>query len=74
MGEYDYTSLCNHLWEAANILRGPVDAADLKTYIFPLLFFNRVSEPARLERDPVHPVRPDHRVCRGTRTAVPLDV
>ncbi len=29
----------SHLWESANILRGPVDAADFKTYIFPLLFF-----------------------------------
>ena len=36
--------LCGHLWEAANILRGPVDAADFKTYIFPLLFFKRVSD------------------------------
>ena len=33
-----------HLWEAANILRGPVDAADFKTYIFPLLFFKRISD------------------------------
>jgi type I restriction-modification system DNA methylase subunit len=33
----------NHLWEAANILRGPVDAADFKSYIFPLLFFKRIS-------------------------------
>ena len=30
------------LWESANILRGPVDAADFKTYIFPLLFFKRI--------------------------------
>ena len=41
---FDYDALCNHLWEAANILRGPVDAADFKTYIFPLLFFKRVSD------------------------------
>jgi type I restriction enzyme M protein len=34
----------NHLWEAANILRGPVDAADFKTYIFPMLFFKRISD------------------------------
>jgi len=34
----------NHLWEAANILRGPVDAADFKTYVFPLLFFKRISD------------------------------
>lgn len=42
--QLDFSSLCSHLWEAANILRGPVDAADLKTYIFPLLFFKRVSD------------------------------
>jgi type I restriction enzyme M protein len=34
----------SHLWEAANILRGPVDAADFKTYMFPLLFFKRLSD------------------------------
>ncbi len=32
------------LWESANILRGPVDAADFKTYIFPVLFFKRISD------------------------------
>src|SRR5262249_48023707 len=26
--------LASHLWQAANILRGPVDAADFKTYVF----------------------------------------
>lgn len=34
----------NWLFEAANLLRGPVDAADFKTYIFPLLFFKRLSD------------------------------
>ena len=34
----------SHLWEAANILRGPVDAVDFKTYVFPLLFFKRISD------------------------------
>lgn len=33
-----------HLWESANILRGPVDAADFKTYIFPMFFFKRISD------------------------------
>lgn len=33
-----------HLWESANILRGPVDASDFKSYIFPLLFFKRISD------------------------------
>ena len=34
----------SHLWESANILRGPVDAADFKTYVFPMLFFKRLSD------------------------------
>ena len=34
----------SHPWEAANILRGPVDAADFKSYVFPLLFFKRISD------------------------------
>jgi len=38
------SALQNHLWESANILRGPVDAADFKTYIFPLLFFKRICD------------------------------
>ncbi len=33
-----------YLWDAANILRGMIDAADFKQYIFPLLFFKRVSD------------------------------
>lgn len=38
------SQLESHLWESANILRGPVDAADFKTYIFPLLFFKRICD------------------------------
>jgi type I restriction enzyme M protein len=34
----------SHLWETANILRGPVDAANFKTYIFPLLFLKRICD------------------------------
>jgi len=43
-GTTTVSELESHLWEAANILRGPVDAADFKTYVFPLLFFKRISD------------------------------
>ncbi|MDD3116249.1 MAG: class I SAM-dependent DNA methyltransferase, partial [Victivallaceae bacterium] len=33
-----------HLWEAAHIITGPIDASDYKTYIFPILFFKRVCD------------------------------
>jgi type I restriction enzyme M protein len=44
MAQVSLSQLESHLWEAANILRGPVDAADFKTYVFPLLFFKRISD------------------------------
>jgi len=44
LGRITLSQLESHLWEAANILRGPVDAADFKTYVFPLLFFKRISD------------------------------
>jgi len=37
-------SLESYLWDAANILRGHVDASDFKAYIFPLLFYKRISD------------------------------
>ena len=36
--------LQTRLWAAANSLRGPVDPADFKSYVFPLLFFKWVSD------------------------------
>ena len=41
---FTLSELESHLWEAANILRGPVDAADFKTYVFPLLFLKSISD------------------------------
>jgi len=38
------SQLESHLWKAAWLLKGPVDAADFKTYIFPFLFFKRLSD------------------------------
>lgn len=38
------SKLEQYLGKAAWILKGPVDAADFKSYIFPLLFFKRISD------------------------------
>jgi type I restriction enzyme M protein len=34
----------SYLWSAATILRGTIDAGDYKQFIFPLLFFKRLSD------------------------------
>src|SRR5256885_14085499 len=34
----------SYLWAAAELLRGLIDAGDYKQYIFPLLFFKRLSD------------------------------
>lgn len=38
------SQLENHLWKAADILRGSIDSGDYKHYIFGLLFFKRLSD------------------------------
>ena len=38
------SELEQYLSKAAWILKGPVDASDYKAYIFPLLFFKRISD------------------------------
>ncbi len=37
-------NLDSYLFESANILRGNIDASDFKAYIFPLLFYKRISD------------------------------
>ncbi|AUW93051.1 type I restriction endonuclease subunit M [Sulfobacillus thermotolerans] len=41
----------SHLWESANILRGSIDSADYKNYIFGLLFLKRLNDVFEEERD-----------------------
>ena len=40
----DITTLESWLWEAACIIRGPVDAPKFKDYILPLIFLKRLSD------------------------------
>lgn len=40
----DITALENWLWEAACVIRGPIDAPKFKDYILPLLFLKRLSD------------------------------
>ena len=37
-------ALFNYLFEACNILRGPINQDSYKTYVIPLLFFKRISD------------------------------
>lgn len=46
---YSQQELDRKLLDAANCLRGPIDPADFKAYIFPLLFFKRLSDTWRWE-------------------------
>lgn len=43
-GKIKLSQLEQYLSKAAWILKGPVDASDFKAYIFPLLFFKRISD------------------------------
>lgn len=36
--------LFNHLYEACNILRGPINQDEYKSYVTPILFFKRISD------------------------------
>ncbi len=44
MNKITQSQLEQYLSKAAWILKGPVDASDFKVYIFPLLFFKRISD------------------------------
>ncbi len=43
-GKLDVSALENWLWEAACVIRGPLDAPKFKDYILPLIFLKRLSD------------------------------
>ena len=43
-GSLNQQELESYLWGAATLLRGLVNATDYKQFIFPLLFFKRLSD------------------------------
>jgi len=44
MGKITYQELNSKVWQAADILRGSIDSADYKNYIFGMLFLKRLSD------------------------------
>jgi len=71
----DVSALENWLWEAACVIRGPVDAPKFKDYILPLIFLKRLSdvfddEVARLgrefgdEKKAIALIQQDHKLVR----------
>jgi len=43
-GKITIQQLESYLWQSANFLRTKIDAGDYKTYIFPLMFYKRISD------------------------------
>ena len=67
-------ALESYLWGAANLLRGLVDAGDYKQYVFPLLFFKRLSDVWDEERRAALDETGDEGYARATaddRFAIP---
>jgi len=54
-----------HLWHAAHILTGPVDASDYKTYIFPVLFYKRICDVYDEELQDAMATVGDEELARG---------
>ena len=56
-------TLKTHLWKSADILRGHIDAADYKNYIFGLLFLKRLSDVYEEESERIIKKRGDKKAA-----------
>lgn len=67
-GSLDISALETWLWEAACVIRGPVDAPKYKDYILPLIFLKRLSDVFEDEIADLGPtarlVDKDHKLVR----------
>jgi len=61
----DLKDLEAHLWHAAHILTGPIDASDYKTYIFPVLYFKRICDVYDEEYEEAMEQVDDDEMARG---------
>lgn len=59
----------SRLWDAANSLRGPVNPADFKAYVFPLFLFKWISDTWDMEHVEVFP-QPANFSIERTHTSV----
>jgi len=64
----DISALESWLWEAACIIRGPIDAPKFKDYILPLIFLKRLSDVYEDDLERLGPssrfVDQDHKLAR----------
>jgi type I restriction enzyme M protein len=60
------SQLESYLWGAATLLRGLVDASDYKQYVFPLLFFKRLSDVWDEDYQSALEETDDHTYARAT--------
>src|SRR3989338_5719684 len=63
MEQITFDKLKNKVWEAADILRGSIDSADYKNYIFGLLFLKRLSDVYEEESERIIKKRGDKKAA-----------
>jgi type I restriction enzyme M protein len=67
MPKISLEALQAHLWKSADILRGHIDAADYKNYIFGLLFLKRLSDVFEEEAEKILKETNDRRLAYEDR-------